>query len=154
MLSPTPALKFMSQLLSLRINLPPRLKSLIDDVKHLYRLKQVRYPLVHMLSFLQTGSHRIPEESRDFSRLQTVQTGSGIYSASCSMGTGVSFPGVKRPGRELHHSSPYKPKLRMSGAVPLLPFYTSMAWKKEALSSPFPTSQLRRMKTVGHSLWD
>ena len=31
-----------------------------------------------------------------------VQTGPGAYPASCTMGTG-SFPGVKRPGRDVDH---------------------------------------------------
>ena len=34
-----------------------------------------------------------------------VQTGSGAYPASCTVGTG-SFPGVKRPGRGADHPSP------------------------------------------------
>jgi hypothetical protein len=34
-----------------------------------------------------------------------VQTGPGAYPASCTMGTG-SFPGVKRPGRDVDHPLP------------------------------------------------
>jgi hypothetical protein len=33
-------------------------------------------------------------------------TGSGAHPASCLVGTGALSPGVKRPGREAHHSSP------------------------------------------------
>jgi hypothetical protein len=34
-----------------------------------------------------------------------VQTGSGAHPASCTLGTGVPFPGAKsRPGRDVDHS--------------------------------------------------
>jgi hypothetical protein len=42
----------------------------------------------------------------EFSLLQVVQTGSGVHPTSYPMGTGGSFPGVKRPGREADHSPP------------------------------------------------
>jgi hypothetical protein len=41
--------------------------------------------------------------------------------ASCTMGTG-SFPEVKRPGRSADHPPLPAPRLRMSRAIPLLPF--------------------------------
>jgi hypothetical protein len=42
---------------------------------------------------------RSPTEARDFSSSFFVQTGSGAHAASCTMGTGGSFPGRKvRPG--------------------------------------------------------
>jgi hypothetical protein len=44
-----------------------------------------------------------------------VQTCSGVRQASYSMGTGVSFPGVKRPGREVNHSPPVNAEVRMAG---------------------------------------
>jgi hypothetical protein len=41
----------------------------------------------------------------DFSYSLCVQTGSGAYPASCTMGTGGPFPGGKaRPGRDVDHS--------------------------------------------------
>jgi hypothetical protein len=40
-----------------------------------------------------------------------VQTGSGVYLASCTMGTG-SFPGVKRPGRGVEHSPPSSAEIK------------------------------------------
>jgi hypothetical protein len=40
------------------------------------------------------------------SLLQSVQTGSGAHPASYPIGTGDSFPGVKRPGREADYSLP------------------------------------------------
>jgi hypothetical protein len=38
--------------------------------------------------------------------LHIVQTGSGVHPISYKMGTGGSFPGVKRQGREADHSPP------------------------------------------------
>jgi hypothetical protein len=42
----------------------------------------------------------------EFSLLHVAQTGSGAHPASYPMGTGGSFPSVKRPGREADHSPP------------------------------------------------
>jgi hypothetical protein len=39
---------------------------------------------------------RSPAETKDFSCSLCVQTGSGAHPASCPMGTGGPFPGVKR----------------------------------------------------------
>jgi hypothetical protein len=39
---------------------------------------------------------RSPAEAREFSSILCVQTGSGAHPASCTMGTGGPFPGVKR----------------------------------------------------------
>jgi hypothetical protein len=49
-----------------------------------------------------------PRQRReDFSSNLCVQTGSGAYPASCTMGTGGPFPGGKsRPGRDADHSPP------------------------------------------------
>jgi hypothetical protein len=48
---------------------------------------------------------RSPAGAKDFSSSLCVQTGSGAYPASCTMGTGVPFPGAKaRPGRDADHS--------------------------------------------------
>jgi hypothetical protein len=44
----------------------------------------------------------IPVESRDFSRLQNIQTGSGVYPVSSWIGIG-HLSGIKRPGREVNH---------------------------------------------------
>ena len=43
--------------------------------------------------------------------------------ASCSMGTRVSFRGVKGPETEVDHSYCIMPMLRTSGCVPLLPLH-------------------------------
>jgi hypothetical protein len=45
--------------------------------------------------------------AKDFFSNLCVQTGSGAHPASCTMGTGGSFPGGKaRPGRDADHSPP------------------------------------------------
>jgi hypothetical protein len=50
---------------------------------------------------------RSPAGAKDFSSNLCVQTGSGAHPASCPMGTGGPFPGVKaRPGRDADHSPP------------------------------------------------
>jgi hypothetical protein len=50
---------------------------------------------------------RSPAGAKDFSSSLSVQTGSGAHSASCTMGTGGPFPGVKaRSGRDADHSPP------------------------------------------------
>jgi hypothetical protein len=48
----------------------------------------------------------VGDNNRNFSR-HSVQTGSGIHSASCPLGTWV-----KRPGREVDHSSPYSTEVK------------------------------------------
>jgi hypothetical protein len=50
---------------------------------------------------------RSPAEAKDFSSSLCVQTGSGAYPASCTMGTGGPFTGGKaRPGSDPDHSPP------------------------------------------------
>jgi hypothetical protein len=50
---------------------------------------------------------RSPAGAEDFSSSLCVQTGSGAHRASCTMGTGGPFPGVKaRPGCDADHSPP------------------------------------------------
>jgi hypothetical protein len=44
--------------------------------------------------------------AENFSLHHRVQNGSGAHPSSYPMGTGGSFPGVKRPGREADHSPP------------------------------------------------
>jgi hypothetical protein len=45
--------------------------------------------------------------AKDFSSSLCVQTGSGAYTASCTMGTGGPFSGGKaRPGRDADYSPP------------------------------------------------
>jgi hypothetical protein len=52
-----------------------------------------------------TAGVRSPTEAEDFSSNLCVQTGSGAHPASCTVGTGGSFPGGKaRPGRDADRS--------------------------------------------------
>jgi hypothetical protein len=54
-----------------------------------------------------TTEVRSPAKVRDFSFNLCVQTGSWAHPASCTMGTGGTFPGAKaRPGRDADHSPP------------------------------------------------
>jgi hypothetical protein len=54
-----------------------------------------------------TAGVRCPTEAEDSSSNLCVQTGSGAHPASCTVGTGGSFPGGKgRPGRDADHSPP------------------------------------------------
>jgi hypothetical protein len=47
------------------------------------------------------------QRRKNFSSILCVQTGSGAHPASCTMGTGGSFPGAKaRPGLDTDHSPP------------------------------------------------
>jgi hypothetical protein len=56
-----------------------------------------------------------PTGEKDFSSSLCVQTGSGTYPASCTMGTGGAFPGGKaRPGRDSDHSPHLVPMAWMS----------------------------------------
>jgi hypothetical protein len=49
---------------------------------------------------------RFPAGAGNFSLHHRVQNGSGAHPASYPMGNRVSFPGIKRPGREADHSPP------------------------------------------------
>jgi hypothetical protein len=52
-----------------------------------------------------TTGVRSPTEAEDVSSSLCIHTGSGAHPASCTVGTGGSFPGGKgRPGREADHS--------------------------------------------------
>jgi hypothetical protein len=55
---------------------------------------------------------RFPEGAGNFSLRHRVQTGSGAHPAPYPMGTGDSFPGVKRPGREADHLPPSSAKAK------------------------------------------
>ena len=66
---------------------------------------------------------RIPAGVKDFSVLQNVQTGSGSHPASCSTGTGSTFPGNKAAGSWGWLLAPSSAEVK-SSAIPLL-FLTS-----------------------------
>jgi hypothetical protein len=59
---------------------------------------------------------RSPARAKDFSSILWVQTGSGAHPASCKMGTGGPFPGVKaRPGRDVSRRYTSSPPKRLHG---------------------------------------
>jgi hypothetical protein len=51
-------------------------------------------------------------QGKRFSILHSVQTASGAHTASYPMGTGVPFPGIKRPGREADNRHPFSAAVR------------------------------------------
>jgi hypothetical protein len=62
-----------------------------------------------------------PTEAEDFSSNLCVQTGSGAHRASCTMGTGGSFPGGKeRPGRDADHSPPSSAEVKKGWEIYLI----------------------------------
>jgi hypothetical protein len=56
-----------------------------------------------------------------------VQTGSGTHQTSYPMSTRGSFPGVKRPGREVDHS-PSSAEVKNVWSYTSTPQYTFMVW--------------------------
>jgi hypothetical protein len=71
---------------------------------------------------------RLSAEAGNFSLHHRVQNGSGAHPASYAMGTGGSFPGVKRPGREANHSPPPSAEVNNAWRYTSTPQYTFMAW--------------------------
>jgi hypothetical protein len=67
-----------------------------------------------------TAGSRSPTEAEDFYSNLCVQAGSGAHPASCTVGTGGSFPGRKaRPGRDADHSPPSSAEVKERvGAIP------------------------------------
>jgi hypothetical protein len=59
--------------------------------------------------------------------LHVVQTGSGVHPTSYTMGTGSSFPWVKRPGREADHSPPTSAEVKKMWIYTSTPPYAFMA---------------------------
>jgi hypothetical protein len=75
----------------------------------------------------QGGGSSRPGRVKKFSLLHIVQTGSGVQPASYKMGTGSSFPGVKRQGREADHSSPTNAEVKKMWIYTSTPTYFFMA---------------------------
>jgi hypothetical protein len=73
------------------------------------------------------GSEFESQYGQEFSLLHVVQTGSGAHPASYSMGTGGSFPGVKRQGREADHSPPTIVEVKKIWIYTSTPPYAFMA---------------------------
>jgi hypothetical protein len=64
---------------------------------------------------------------KKFSFLHIVQTGSGVHPTSYKIGTGGSFPGVKRQGREADHSLPTSAEVKKMWIYTSTPPYVFMA---------------------------
>ncbi|PNF42038.1 hypothetical protein B7P43_G11604, partial [Cryptotermes secundus] len=58
-----------------------------------------------------------PSRIRMIKEDEVVQAGSGVQPISYPMGTGSSFPGVKRPWRETDHSLPNNAEVKNGGAI-------------------------------------
>jgi hypothetical protein len=68
-----------------------------------------------------------------------VQTGPGAHPVSYAMGTGVSFPGVKRPGRGVDHPPPSSS--RVKERVKLYIYFSSRpSWPVLGRTLPLPLS--------------
>jgi hypothetical protein len=63
--------------------------------------------------------------ARNFSLLHNVQAGTGTHLAFCTMATGGCFLGVKKPGREADHSTPFSPEVKKGGDILPLPLTSS-----------------------------
>ena len=79
---------------------------------------------VNKVTTLQSGQCglQILVGARDFSLLQNIQTGPGAK----LNGYRCPFLGIKQPEHGVNHSFHPVPKLRMSGAILLLPTYAFM----------------------------
>jgi hypothetical protein len=63
--------------------------------------------VIQCLATDRTAGVRSPTGAEDFPSNLCVQTGCEAHPASCTVGTGGSFPGGKaRPGRDADHSPP------------------------------------------------
>jgi len=57
-----------------------------------------------------------------------VQTGSRAHPVSYSMGTGASFPGIKRPGRKADHSPASTAEVKNTWSYISTALYVFMVW--------------------------
>jgi len=95
---------------------------------------------------------RVAAKTRDFSLLQNAKTVSGAHTASCSMGTGGSFSGVKRRERDVNQAPPSSAQLKNEWSytsTPLCAFMACIGKNAPTLSALPKTvkdnSQLRRV---------
>jgi hypothetical protein len=81
-----------------------------------------------------------------------VQTGPGAHPASLTMGTG-SFPGVKRPGRGVHH--PPLSSAKVKERVELYLYYPSRpSWPVLGWPLPLPFTEFKVLSTLSHAFPD
>jgi hypothetical protein len=65
-----------------------------------------------------------PQTKQDAS----IHYGKGVHPTTYPMGTGGSFPGVKRPGREADHSPPASAEVKKMWIYTPTPPHAFMAW--------------------------
>jgi hypothetical protein len=70
----------------------------------------------------------LPAGAEKFSLRHHVKIGSGAHPGSYPLGTGDSFPGVKWPGREAHHSPPSSAEVKNVWSYTFTPQYVFIAW--------------------------
>jgi hypothetical protein len=68
-----------------------------------------------------TARFRFLAEARDFSLLYSVQTATGFNPVSYKVGTGRSFPAIKRHGSEADHSPPSSAEISNGGTISSFP---------------------------------
>jgi hypothetical protein len=66
-------------------------------------------------------------QGKKFSLLHIVKTGSGVHPTSYKIGTGGSFPGVKRQERDADHSPPSSAEVKKMWSYTSIPLYVFMA---------------------------
>jgi hypothetical protein len=87
---------------------------------------------------------RSPAEARDFSCSHCVQTGCGARPASCTVGTGFTFPGVKRGRGETLTTHPHLvPGLLMSRSYTSCTPCASIGVLWDCFLQPFPSTGRR-----------
>jgi hypothetical protein len=64
----------------------------------------------------------------NFALRHRFQTVSGAHTASCPMGTGASYPGVKQLGCEADHSPPSSVEVENAWSYASTPHYVFIAW--------------------------
>jgi hypothetical protein len=84
----------------------------------MYRCREPGIPIGYRLD----GRSSIPGRGNIFSHLHCVQTGS---SRLVQWEPGAPSPGLKRPGREADHSTPFNVEVKNARAIPPLPHTSS-----------------------------
>jgi hypothetical protein len=95
---------------------PVPLRSVVILVTALYRGKSRASVATGYGLDVREVAVRAPVD-QEFSLLCIVQTGSGVHTTSSAMGTGGSYLGVKRQGREADRSLPTSAKVKNRGSI-------------------------------------
>jgi hypothetical protein len=77
--------------------------------------------------WIRGGRELESRQGKKLSHLHIVQTGSEVHPTSYKMGTGGSFSGVKRQGREADHSPPTSAEVKKMWIYTSTPPYVYMA---------------------------